>query len=209
MYCYGCGYTLMALAEPRCPECGRPFDPRTPSTFASSRSSFQVRRAVRLLLRAAVPVLVVGIAYVGCYYAFVRLEGPGGGTGAPPWRRHAVYPVLPTASAVVFAPMEAIDQRVRPRAWEYWGVADACASAYEHLIQMLGEELPEALQADFDRALVAVDGTWFLDDQVEDARRALESGRGTQADLDAAIAERDLKVRVCPRGVRALSEEER
>lgn len=31
--CLGCGYTLTGLPEPRCPECGRFFDPASPSTF--------------------------------------------------------------------------------------------------------------------------------------------------------------------------------
>lgn len=26
-HCTGCGYNLLGLAEPRCPECGLPFDP--------------------------------------------------------------------------------------------------------------------------------------------------------------------------------------
>ena len=29
--CQHCGYSLHGLAEPRCPECGRPFDPNIPS----------------------------------------------------------------------------------------------------------------------------------------------------------------------------------
>lgn len=28
--CTGCGYSLRCLTEPRCPECGRPFDPALP-----------------------------------------------------------------------------------------------------------------------------------------------------------------------------------
>ncbi len=35
-YCLGCGYPLFGLPEPRCPECGRAFDPLDPSTFALS-----------------------------------------------------------------------------------------------------------------------------------------------------------------------------
>lgn len=35
-YCLDCGYKLMGLAEPRCPDCGRPFDPNDPHTFAFS-----------------------------------------------------------------------------------------------------------------------------------------------------------------------------
>ncbi len=33
MHCLDCGYDLRHLTEPRCPECGRPFDPGDESTF--------------------------------------------------------------------------------------------------------------------------------------------------------------------------------
>ena len=32
-HCKGCGYSLRALTLPRCPECGRPFDPDDPTTM--------------------------------------------------------------------------------------------------------------------------------------------------------------------------------
>jgi hypothetical protein len=32
--CLGCGYILDGLPEPRCPECGRGFDPSEPATYA-------------------------------------------------------------------------------------------------------------------------------------------------------------------------------
>jgi len=31
-YCTICGYNLHALTEPRCPECGTPFEPAAPET---------------------------------------------------------------------------------------------------------------------------------------------------------------------------------
>ncbi|MEW6251852.1 MAG: hypothetical protein AB1716_14495 [Planctomycetota bacterium] len=31
--CLGCGYRLRGLTQPRCPECGRAFDPRDPATW--------------------------------------------------------------------------------------------------------------------------------------------------------------------------------
>ena len=31
--CRECGYLLRGLPEPRCPECGRPFDPHDPTTY--------------------------------------------------------------------------------------------------------------------------------------------------------------------------------
>jgi hypothetical protein len=42
--CLDCGYVLDHLAEPRCPECGRPFDPRDPSTFTTPAEYFKWRR---------------------------------------------------------------------------------------------------------------------------------------------------------------------
>jgi hypothetical protein len=35
MRCKSCDYSLAKLTEPRCPECGREFDPNDPSTFVS------------------------------------------------------------------------------------------------------------------------------------------------------------------------------
>ncbi len=32
--CEGCGYLLFGLTEPRCPECGRPFDPKLLAEFS-------------------------------------------------------------------------------------------------------------------------------------------------------------------------------
>src|SRR5687768_12954167 len=31
--CWECNYSLQGLATPRCPECGRPFDPADPATM--------------------------------------------------------------------------------------------------------------------------------------------------------------------------------
>ena len=33
MFCLECGYPLDGLPEPRCPECGTPFDPDDPDGF--------------------------------------------------------------------------------------------------------------------------------------------------------------------------------
>lgn len=46
--CIRCGYPLRDLAEPRCPECGREFDPGDPKTFRQGRP---MSRLSRLILR--------------------------------------------------------------------------------------------------------------------------------------------------------------
>ena len=35
--CKTCGYALRGLCDPRCPECGGPFDPNDPTTYAVGR----------------------------------------------------------------------------------------------------------------------------------------------------------------------------
>ena len=55
MFCRGCGYNLHALTTPRCPECGRPFDPQSPRTFRKHPP----RPWHRQLLRIGVPVLLL------------------------------------------------------------------------------------------------------------------------------------------------------
>jgi len=35
MYCYACQYNLNNLGQNSCPECGKPFDPKDPTTFLS------------------------------------------------------------------------------------------------------------------------------------------------------------------------------
>lgn len=42
--CLGCGYPLHSLPGNVCPECGRAFDPRDPSTFRVQRGEFKWRR---------------------------------------------------------------------------------------------------------------------------------------------------------------------
>lgn len=50
-HCIDCSYDLRALTEPRCPECGRAFDPDDPATYRTS----MVRRplSARRMLGAA------------------------------------------------------------------------------------------------------------------------------------------------------------
>lgn len=68
-HCQSCGYSLQGLAENRCPECGRGFDPRDISTFAS-----RIVDGEPLLKRAC-----IGLAFFlvpVCVWAANRLLGP-------------------------------------------------------------------------------------------------------------------------------------
>jgi hypothetical protein len=56
--CCGCGYALRDLPEPRCPECGRAFDPARPRSY--TRVTARQRRVRRWVMRGAV-LLVFGV----------------------------------------------------------------------------------------------------------------------------------------------------
>ncbi len=49
-FCLGCEYDLHGLKEPRCPECGRRFDPRDSDTFARESARIRSRRWLRPVL---------------------------------------------------------------------------------------------------------------------------------------------------------------
>lgn len=76
MRCLTCGYDLRGLPEPRCPECGRGFDPNDAATFA--REGFTARELARGARMAAVflftPLILIGIgasmAYAGSLEPF-------------------------------------------------------------------------------------------------------------------------------------------
>ena len=79
MFCLHCSYALDGLAESRCPECGRPFAPDDPTTFATRpktrkdlildvlRSTFpdngKARRRVAWREIALIVVLLALLAY--------------------------------------------------------------------------------------------------------------------------------------------------
>jgi hypothetical protein len=189
MFCLRCGYSLHLLPEPRCPECGRAFDPKRASTYAISGANYRIRRVVRLSFGAAVVALVCVAVYASSYYTMVRLEGPGVTTGAPPWGRHAEYPFDSEIGRRFYGPMESFDEWLRPRAWQWWGFAEECVPAYEYVTS---QQWPEELEPDADALISAIHDTWFgLDSDIDAAREALRSGEGTQAELDAAIAKRN------------------
>ena len=52
-FCPRCHYNLRGLAEPRCPECGRGFDPSDPRTYSFTPRSDRLRKAARRDVRVA------------------------------------------------------------------------------------------------------------------------------------------------------------
>ena len=69
-YCRKCGYELCGLPEPRCPECGRLFDPANPQTTRArphGGMGLWVTRAVCLLLGLG---LCLGIAWGWLYWGW-------------------------------------------------------------------------------------------------------------------------------------------
>jgi len=59
--CMGCNYALRGLSDPRCPECGRPFDP---DDFATMNLGRPLKRVARFLLRPTGRWAYVGQAVV-------------------------------------------------------------------------------------------------------------------------------------------------
>jgi hypothetical protein len=57
MLCKSCHYPLKQLSEPRCPECGREFDPNDAETFISSIADVWERRVRMLLFTLCMVVL--------------------------------------------------------------------------------------------------------------------------------------------------------
>lgn len=66
-YCRRCGYALQGLPEPRCPECGQPFDPTDGRTFARRKPSIARRRIGRAAKVGVLLALVVAGWMAGRY----------------------------------------------------------------------------------------------------------------------------------------------
>jgi hypothetical protein len=63
-YCLGCGYIIDHLPEPRCPECGREFDPGDPLTFYLQPPGFRqrtIRRSLQAALILTLAILAIGV----------------------------------------------------------------------------------------------------------------------------------------------------
>jgi hypothetical protein len=61
--CLNCGYSLRGLTEPRCPECGVPFRPESPSTFRWGPPSAPWYARSRVYLAIVTAVTVVAVSF--------------------------------------------------------------------------------------------------------------------------------------------------
>jgi len=69
--CLGCGYIIDHLVEPRCPECGREFDPTSPGTYYTEPAGLKQSIIGRGLLGLNVSLFGAGA------YVVLRSLGPG------------------------------------------------------------------------------------------------------------------------------------
>ncbi len=63
--CLGCGYSLRGLAEPRCPECGRPFDPADPTSVRLPARRRPRREPAVVHAAGDVGLIALGLTTVG------------------------------------------------------------------------------------------------------------------------------------------------
>lgn len=71
--CLDCGYALHGLPTPRCPECGRPFDPLDPKTMNMGRELSELAKWVLGPVRWPVSLMSWGAIAISLWYA--RLPG--------------------------------------------------------------------------------------------------------------------------------------
>lgn len=76
--CLGCGYVLTGLVEPRCPECGREFDPHDPATYSTKPLFVAWKFWLPGFLLAAIPgaLLYVLLLYLAGWGIAVSLVAP-------------------------------------------------------------------------------------------------------------------------------------
>ena len=86
IHCPECGYALQHLPEPRCPECGQPFDRGRLLVlqYAERPTKMRVtdRQQRRLLLLAVTAILVFVLNYGGLYLLSLQFHS----TNNPVWR---------------------------------------------------------------------------------------------------------------------------
>lgn len=83
--CLGCGYILDHLPEPRCPECGRGFDPDDPATYGPRPKDGWV-----LFWRVQLTVYLMVIVVVVVFYASLLFARPSRGEFVEPLQQLAI-----------------------------------------------------------------------------------------------------------------------
>ena len=75
IYCLGCRYPLGGLPEPRCPECGRPFDPDDPKTFGTVGRTEEGPLVLQAFLALSLACgIIVFIAGAGNLFSAIHLS---------------------------------------------------------------------------------------------------------------------------------------
>lgn len=120
-FCKRCLYELVGLARGTCPECGRPFDMACRQSF-SRHPRWRTWRP-----RIAAGLLGMGVAYVASYYCIVRVSQGSLALGLQPVQTptelvvtlalQPTYRVGGDLAAFIYAPMHAMDCRLRPERW--------------------------------------------------------------------------------------------
>ena len=80
-FCRGCGYRISELPEPRCPECGRGFDPTDSRTFDAGERGRKIRQGRQSLRTVLVALLCLGIGLAAVSWAQWYYQ-----RHAPQWR---------------------------------------------------------------------------------------------------------------------------
>lgn len=124
--CLGCGYSLNALVERRCPECGRPFDPGDPATYrGKDRDIWQLLdrppgRFSRYGMLTAAIALLIDSAWPGGTFCLASLVFFVGLVTAAVWLMRAL--VRMTEVLLGRGPWPS-----GPREWQAWAAVPAIA----------------------------------------------------------------------------------
>ena len=93
MYCRGCDYDLRGLPEPRCPECGRPFDPASPKTFRLRPRRQRLRRYLRNACILVLILLIPAAPAAWIYHGWNLEQSTIRATARRPYRMLAARPL--------------------------------------------------------------------------------------------------------------------
>jgi hypothetical protein len=74
-HCRGCRYILDFLVEPRCPECGQPFDPNDPRTFRTDERRRWKTAYLALGFLLLVPMVMVEVTRPHRDYPILDISG--------------------------------------------------------------------------------------------------------------------------------------